>query len=297
MSSLANLLIFTLFITACGNLKDKNKKDINLNENSVEVHSRSYAESYNLFSDISNKLGELCAEKIQEHNQKLADKYPDSYLENSDYIATTVFPFYEIDIALTASIDETMTNELLGNVFDAFGLKNSKFTRNTTNDYSITFDNNSGDAIIFICKYNPANGAFLFLDKIDAKDGNDTVKAMIEFLPLGENKYAIQSLTERAIVTYKGGVITNAVYSKNIYNVDYTGALSDIEVLYNIYEDSIYPDRKPDDNFAIKNKDELETILTVGNDIFSIDVNKCIYLYDADGKVIDRFWSWIKIGD
>jgi len=67
--------------------------------------------------------------------------------------------------------------------------------------------------------------------RIADNNGGEMVE-LFEFVPLGEDKYAFQTLHERAIVEYKDGKITSFTYSLNERTK---------EKAYNPDTDSIFP--------------------------------------------------------
>jgi hypothetical protein len=60
-------------------------------------------------------------------------------------------------------------------------------------------------------------------------DGGATLE-MYEFVPLGEDKYAFQTMYERAIVEYKNSKITSFIYSLNTRSIE--NAYTDSDSIY-----------------------------------------------------------------
>ena len=73
------------------------------------------------------------------------------------------------------------------------------------------------------CMFAPTSGALRLVEM----DG-DRVAELFEYVPLGGDTYAFQTISERAVVTYQGGQITGFTYSllkseTAVYSLDADG--------------------------------------------------------------------------
>lgn len=132
------------------------------------------------------------------------------------------------DLAFTASLSEDQVQlDAVVQVWQMFGSTDVKLRHDAANDYILTGKRAGLDTTFEIqCSFNPGTGSLRLIDT----DGGEVLE-LYEFIPLGGDKYAFQTLYERAIVEYKDGKITSFIYSLN---------KRDKSQAYNSDSDSIY---------------------------------------------------------
>lgn len=132
------------------------------------------------------------------------------------------------DLAFTSSLSEDQIQiDAVKQVWEMFGVADMKIVHETANDYVLTGKRAGLDTSFELhCMFDPATGSLRLTDI----DGGQAIE-FFEYVPLGGDKYAFQTLYERAIIVYKGGKITSFVYSLNKRNNEYA---------YNADADGIY---------------------------------------------------------
>lgn len=111
---------------------------------------------------------------------------------------------------LSLSEDQAKMDEVV-KTWEYFGCTTVKLKHDAANDYTLTGKRAGMDGSFTIrCVYSPDKDSFRILDKDSGQ-----IAEFYEFIPLGNDKYALQSLYERAIVEYKDGKITSFIYSIN----------------------------------------------------------------------------------
>jgi hypothetical protein len=138
----------------------------------------------------------------------------------------TFSPLSSGDLAFLAYLSEDQAQlDAIVKLWENFGVKDMKLKHEAANDYILTGSRMGLDTAFEIhCSFSPETGA-LRLSDIDGGEVLD----FYEFVPLGGDKCAFQTLYERAIVEYKNGKILSFIYSLNkrdkafTYNPDSDG--------------------------------------------------------------------------
>ena len=168
------------------------------------------------------------------------------------------------DMAFIAALCEDQAQmDSVVKYWKLFGCTDVKLKHDAANEYTLTGKRAGMDTSFVInCVYSPDMDSLRILDK----DGSQ-IADYFEFVPLGGDKYAFQTLYERAVVEYKEGKITSLIYSRNT---------TAVEKAYSPDADSIYPNGTGlDDAWASKaGEDTYEQFITFDGtklDISAVD--------------------------
>ncbi len=156
------------------------------------------------------------------------------------------------DMAFTSILCEDQAKmDQVVETWEMYGCTDVKLKHDAANDYVLT-GKRAGmeDPFSIHCVYSPDK------DSLRIVDINGGEKAeMLEFIPLGGDKYAFQTLYERGIVEYRDGKVTSLTYSASIRTK---------ESAYDSEADGIFPDGKGvDDTWVSKlGEDAYEQFIT-----------------------------------
>ncbi|MHB1152158.1 MAG: hypothetical protein ACYCWE_15625 [Eubacteriales bacterium] len=148
------------------------------------------------------------------------------------------------DLSFTSNLCEDQTQlDAVVQLWEMFGVADMKLIHDAANEYILTGKRMGLDTTFEIqCSFNPETGSLRLLDT----DG-DEVFELYEFVPLDGDKYAFQTLYERAIVEYKDGKIISFIYSLS---------KREKELTYNPASDGIYGKNDGIDEAWVSVKDE-----------------------------------------
>lgn len=185
--------------------------------------SKDYAGAYSQIDAICKAIDKLVNKSALLHDKALPKDDP-KRLESVFFS-----PLTSADLAFTAVLSEDQTQlDAVVKVWEMFGCTDVKLKHDVPNDYTLSGKRAGLDTSFELhCMYSPEKGSLRLVDK----DGGQLVE-LYEFVPLGGDKYAFQTLYERGIVEYKDGKIISLIYSLN---------KRDKELAYDINKDSIYP--------------------------------------------------------
>ncbi len=216
---LALLLVFALLfsLAACAGNKTDGKtptKEAAAGKDSGKDvgKSGSYSEAYELYDTVTSALSDAFDRPVEKHNEALDD---DNY---TDMIAELFLPFLSIDMAFTA----TCGQDNWAAAMEAL-LTDATAEEIADNQYRITYKSSyylpdTYEAVENIphemrCAYDSATGGIQFIETAEY-EGETKLLGFVEFQPLGDNRYALQDLRERAIVEYDGKEAITFVYSR-----------------------------------------------------------------------------------
>ena len=114
------------------------------------------------------------------------------------------------DLSATASLceDQAEIDSVIG-TWQLYGCEDVKILHDKPHDYTMTGKRAGMDSSFAIhCVYSPEKDSLSLVDK----DGKDYAE-FFEFVSLGQDRYAFQTLYERAVVSYRDGEITSLAYS------------------------------------------------------------------------------------
>ena len=235
---------------------DYNSGNSNNNKVLFGGKATSYAHAYEQLSKIQEDMNELLTKLNDKHNEGL--DYGDDGFTGIYYFLVLL----SMDLAFTATLSEenyeyvAMAYSWMG--FEAF------VTRPRANEYIISYKTEDGDSYVQECKFDTSTGSLSFVSK-----ENGAISNFYEFVNLGSDKYAFQTKSERAVVTYKDGVVLNLAYSSyNPYSDDKT---------YDPSKDGIYPGKSVDANWVFAD---------------GIDSYRNAYQYDGSALKINTNPEW-----
>ena len=98
---------------------------------------------------------------------------------------------------------------MMHQIWTGFGVKDMEITRTAAHTYEVTgIRAGMPDPFLISCAFDPQSGSLRLVET-----NGEFVSELIEFVPLGEDRYAFQTLSERAVITYKDSEITAFAYS------------------------------------------------------------------------------------
>lgn len=138
----------------------------------------------------------------------------DKTMPEEERISTAFISFYPLssgDLAFTATMSEDQVQlDAIVQVWEMFGATDVKLTHSTAHDYILTGKRAGVDTAFELrCSFDPKTGSLRLIDT----DGGEVLE-LYEFVPLGGDTYAFQTLYSRAIVNYKDGKIMSFVYAQ-----------------------------------------------------------------------------------
>jgi len=114
------------------------------------------------------------------------------------------------DLSFTAMLNEDQTQiDAVIQTWASYGCTDVKISHDKPHDYTMTGTRAGMDEPFAIhCIYAPEKDSLSLVDK----NGKELLE-FFEYVPLGNDRYAFQTLYERAILTFRDGKITSLVYS------------------------------------------------------------------------------------
>lgn len=220
-------------------------------------YSKDYAGTYSQINAICTALDKLVNRSALLYDKTLSNDDP-KRLGNVFFS-----PLTSADLAFTATLCEDQTQlDGVVKVWEMFGCTDVKLKHDVAHDYTLTGKRAGLDTSFELhCSYSLENGSLLLADN----DGGE-MKELYEFVPLGGDKYAFQTLFERGIVEYKDGKIISFIYSLN---------KRDKASAYDINKDSIYPNGQgTDEAWVAKNgEDSYEQFISYNGNKLKIAAN------------------------
>lgn len=208
--------------------------------------NKDYAGAFTRIDPILKALDKLVNKSVLVYGKSL----PAGEANNIGNVSFSLLSSPDLTYTATLCEDQTKIDGVV-KFWEYFGCTDVKLKHDVPNDYTMTGKRAGVDTSFNIhCVYNPDKDAVRVIEK----DGSDMVE-FFEFVPLGADKYAFQTLYERAIVEYKDGKIISLTYSVNTRTK---------ELAYNPKTVSIYPDGKGADTaWASKSgEDKYEQFIT-----------------------------------
>lgn len=188
----------------------------------VSAETSEYSGAYALADNISKDMNTLMDQALTKNNRE----HPEGDPKNADDVVP--FMFISIPFSYTAYFgeDETMYEGIVS-MAEMMGISEAKVTRTAQHNYTLTgktFRENLPYEINGV--YDSANGSI----RMTEKEGGKVIE-FLEFVPLGNEKYALQSSKERAVVLYGGGKIESFIYTE-----------TNADDVYSAEGDSIFPE-------------------------------------------------------
>lgn len=184
--------------------------------------AKDFAGAYLQIDAISKALDKLINKSILLHDKAV----PEDQRIGAKLVVYS--PLSSGDLAFLSNLSENQVQlDAVVQVWQMFGCTDVKLRHDAAHDYVLTGKRSGRDATFEIhCSFNPVAGSLRLTDI----DGGEAFE-LYEFVPLGGDKYAFQTLYARAIVEYKDGKIISFVYSLN---------KTDKTLAYNSETDGIY---------------------------------------------------------
>ena len=217
--------------------------------------NKDYAGDCTRIRAISTEINKLLNKSVLIYAKSLPDDDPGKYLMQISFSMLS-----SPDMSYTSELCEDQTKmDQVAQLWESYGCTDVELKHNAANDYTLSGKRAGMDETFSIhCMYSPERDSLRILDI----DGGRNVE-MFEFVPLGQDRYAFQTLYDRGIIGYKDGKVNSLIYSAN--------ERSD-ESAYDPDRDSIYPEGKGvDDTWVSKaNKGTFEQFITFDGTKLSI---------------------------
>ncbi len=211
---------------------------------SAQQSVKSGNDLYDFYSALTDKMSDTVSELVNKHNESVGSDY--TAMVNILYMPFSSIRF--LDLAFfNGSSAETVKSS-----FKMLGNDDVEVTENSKNDYTIEYTAtpvSSGKS--YKSKTNiridPEN---LGVSIVFYRDG--VLESFTDMQYIGSDRYALSTETDRAIVTYKDGNITEIFHAQNTYQPDYDkGGFTEDSFIYE-YNDSssVYGKKTVDESWV-----------------------------------------------
>ncbi len=223
-----------------GNSGDAPSKDIKVN---------SYSTAYSFYTEMTDKLGTFVSGIIDDNNARLEEENPDGYFSDPAYMILIYTPFLSMDMAFTSGVSADADPSSITMTYKFLGLEDAEYTKISDSEYKITYttedwETNEPESVEEFMKYK--DGSMRYEQRI-----NGELDEFYEFVSLGNDRYALQSRTHRALVTYKDGVFSEIIHSWTLYETDWeTDEIEPWSAWYESDEDSIWGEKSLDESWV-----------------------------------------------
>lgn len=186
-------------------------------------YNKDYAGAFTRIDAICKSLDKLVNKSVLVYIKSLPEGDPKSI----GNVSFSMLSSSDLPFTSTLCEDQTKMDEVV-KTWEYFGCTEVKLKHDAANDYTLTGKRAGVDEPFNIhCVYFPEKDSL----RIAEINGGEVME-LLEFVPLGEDKYAFQTLYERGIVEYGDGKIASFTYSLNERTK---------ESAYKPDADSIYP--------------------------------------------------------
>ncbi|OPZ48076.1 MAG: hypothetical protein BWY95_01064 [Bacteroidetes bacterium ADurb.BinA104] len=178
-----------------------------------------YAGACKQIDSVRNVLNTLVNRTVLTHDKSAAEDKNFS----AAFISFNMLSSGNLMFTATLNEDEA-SRDAMAQMWTAFGVTDMKIERSAPHTYELTGTRAGMETPFLIrCMFEPSSGAL----RLAEMDG-DRVAELFEYVPLGGDTYAFQTISERAVVTYQGGQITGFTYSllkseTAVYSLDADG--------------------------------------------------------------------------
>jgi hypothetical protein len=171
----------------------------------VNPPAKDYAEACVQIEALRSALDRLVNRSVLLYDKKAA---PEDRIEGAYFISFTLIS--SGDLGFTSSLSEDPVQiDAVRQVWELFGVSDMAIKHDTPNEYILTGQRMGMDTSFELrCAFDPISGSLRLTDT----DGGQVLE-IVEYLPLGNDRFAFQTQYERAVVEYKDGKITSFVYS------------------------------------------------------------------------------------
>jgi len=269
------------------------------NPNPTPTKPQSYSEGYNFWDDIWSAMETAVNDIVDANNARLEEEKPDDYWTDETYLTILYMPFFSLDLAFTASVNDQMTEYTIKMLFG----EEATFTKLTSGHYKIRFTGEEYDEsyenvidtyeVELELRFDVETSSMSYVERVDG-----IINVFHEYIGLGNDRYALQNKTNRAIVTYKDGVVTELIHSWTKYDTNYeTGELEDYSRWYDYEECSIWGKKNLDASWVteLEEGNHLKRIYEIKDDTFTIrgqnqksdyDTGEWVYYWEDYGPIV-----------
>lgn len=168
--------------------------------------AKDFAGAYLQIDTIQKALDKLVNKSVMLHDKTAQEN------ENIENAFITFNMTSSADLSFVATLSEDQAKlDAITQIWEMFGVADFKLKHDGANDYVLSGQRAGVDTKFEMhCIFDPTTGSLSLKDT----DGGNVVD-WYEFVPLGGDRYAFQTLYERAIVEYKDGKIRYFIYSVN----------------------------------------------------------------------------------
>ena len=197
-----------------------------------------YAETYAFYKEkLVPALTARVSADLAAAKQALEEREPGLAEEDAAYF-NPVIPFISMGMELTAGFCDGMDAAFVQSSYGDFGYEGVEYTLAAPGSYRVCYSDELEDGSVFSyedsCEYSEGSIRY-------RSETNGSVIDFCECVALGGGVYALQSLTCRALVTMKDGVIREYSYSETVYEIDWdAGKPTSASVTHDAEADSIW---------------------------------------------------------
>lgn len=153
---------------------------------------------------VRNVLNTLVNRTVLTHDKSAAEDKNFS----AAFISFNMLSSGNLMFTATLSEDEA-SRDAMAQMWTSFGVTDMKIERTAPHTYELTGTRAGMETPFLIrCMFAPTSGALRLVEM----DGDRAVE-LFEYVPLGGDTYAFQTISERAVVKYQGDRITDFTYS------------------------------------------------------------------------------------
>jgi len=184
---------------------------------------KDYAGAASRIERILRSLDKLVNKSVVLHSKSLPVDDP----KTIDFLSFSMVTSADLSFTAPLSEDQEQIDSVI-QTWELYGCTDVKMKHDKPHDYTMTGKRAGMEETFTIhCIYSPERDAVSITDV----NGKDMVE-FYEFVPLGNDQYAFQTLYERAMITYKDGYVSSFIYSLKPRTS---------ELAYNPKIDNIYP--------------------------------------------------------
>ena len=253
-----------------------------------------YDAAYLQYMAVFGALTDEVERRIEIHNAVLESQYPDSYYMNSSYLMQSCLPFRPaypaLGSALSGDTTESTAEALRSHYPDAVLNVIAPGAYEAAYTYSYT-DRVTGEEIVrpvrCVWECDRDTGAF----RVRAwEDG--TMAEFTEFVPQGDGRYLIYTMTDKILVGYQEGEITSLAYAHRISEPPLGTFPGDMR-LCSLDQADFYPDAVAEENW-IREDGDAQYLLTLdgGDLVYAGQIAQDVL--DARGDKVGVSWLSIE---
>lgn len=181
----------------------------------------SYSQAYKNYETLYSAMNDAYYAVLDPHNEAI-EQSSDDYWDDPNHFSDVVDNFVNISIGLTATFGDSGYQTGVAAMFEMFNMKDAKVEELDGKSYKMTYVGVYNDPVTWesyenvpweeLCGFDPATGS-LYFRSYATVNGEKTLGSFVEFVPLGGGRYALQSESERGIVTMLNGEVAAYDYA------------------------------------------------------------------------------------